>query len=128
MKTFVFWTGVYDILLGAGFFIPQLPDLLGIKEPQSNFYTLLPATLIVYLGILLIISSRDLEARAPIVYWEGILRIAGFVLAAGYGFLGNLGAVLGWIGVLDLLIGLVYLIGLPRYLKLPASAILLDKR
>jgi hypothetical protein len=50
------------------------------------------AASIIYLGLALVLSSRDLAARASFVYWEGILRVVAFFLFAGFGFLGGLGA------------------------------------
>ena len=127
MQKFVFWTGAYNIFLGASFFIPGLPGLLGIQTTDSNFWLWLPAVLVIYLGILLIFCSRNLRDRGTLVYWEGILRILAFFLAAYFGFFENLGFMLGIIGIFDLLIGLGYLIGLPRALSTSSSNLLMDK-
>lgn len=89
MKQFVFWTGVYNILLGLGFFLPPLISFLRVPVPESGVWVQLPATIVVYLGVLLILCSRNLRSRASIVCWEGILRIAAFFLLASYGFFGG---------------------------------------
>jgi len=78
MKKFVFWTGVYNIFLGAGFLIPAIPKSLGIQLPISNFWLWLVAVLVIYLGLLLVLCSRNLKTRATIVYWEGVLRVIAF--------------------------------------------------
>ena len=126
MQRFVFWTGVYDIVMGITLSCPWIVDSLGVKPPPSNFWLWLPAILVIYLGILLVLSSRNLAARASLVYWEGILRIGGFIVFGGFGFLGDLGIMVGVIGIIDLAIGLVYLIGLPKALKTTSSGLLLD--
>ena len=40
MENFVFWTGIYDLVVGIGFFIPGMAEFLGIKQPESPFYPL----------------------------------------------------------------------------------------
>ena len=127
MQKFVFWTGVYNIFLGAGFLTPSIPGFLGIQGNSSIFWFLLPAVLVIYLGVLLILCSRNLNARGTLVYWEGILRVFAFLLLTYFGFWGGLGTMLGVIGIVDLLIGLGYLIGLPRALNTSHANLLLDK-
>jgi len=127
MRKFVFWTGVYNIVAGVTFLFPGIVSLLGVKLPESNFWVWFGAAAVIYLGIVLVLSSRNLAARASLVYWEGILRVAAFFLFAGFGFLGDLGLMLGVLGIVDLLIGLVYLIGLPKALNTTAANLLLDR-
>ena len=126
MREFVFWTGVYDIVMGITLSCPWIVDSLGVKPPPSNFWLWLPAILVIYLGILLVLCSRNLAARGSLVYWEGILRIGGFFVFGGFGFFGDLGIMAGVIGIIDLAIGLVYLIGLPKALKTTSSSLLFD--
>ena len=126
MQKFVFWTGVYNIVLGLGFLFPPLVDFLQIPAPDSGVWVRLPATMVIYLGVLLIICSRNLRARASIVYWEGILRILLFLLLAGYGFFGGLGIAMAFVGIVDLIIGLGYVFGLPRSLNVTSSQLLRD--
>ena len=128
MKQFVFWTGVYNILLAASSLIPAVAELMGLATPPSRFYVWLPGILIIYLGIVLILASRNLQERASLVFWEGILRLAGFVVATRYGFFGEFGVSLGMVGVVDLLVGLVYIIGLPIALDRSMIGLLLDRR
>jgi hypothetical protein len=128
MKQFVFWTGMYNILLAISSLIPAVAKGLGLAAPDSRFYVWLPGILIIYLGVMLILASRDLEARASLVFWEGILRVGGFVVALRYGFFGEFGASLGMVGVIDLIVGLVYIIGLPRVLNRSMVALLLDRK
>jgi hypothetical protein len=127
MSKFVFWTGVYNIIAGISFLFPGIVSLLGVNLPESNFWVWVVASTVIYLGIALVLCSRKLADRASLVYWEGILRIAGFVLFAGFGFFGDLGVLSGVLGIIDLLIGLVYLIGLPKTLHTTAVDLLLDR-
>jgi hypothetical protein len=126
MKNFVFWTGVYNILLGLGFLFPPLVEFLGVPVPKSGVWVQLPATMVIYLGIVLILCSRSLRSRASIVYWEGILRIVVFFLLAGYGFFGDLGISMALVGTVDLVIGLIYVFGLPKLFGVKGAQLLLD--
>lgn len=127
MQKFVFWTGVYNIVLGLGFLLPPLVEFLQVPAPASGFWVRLPATITIYLGIMLVVCSRKLRERASIVYWEGILRIVLFFLLAGYGFFGGIGFAMALVGIVDLVIGLGYVLGLPRSLEIRAGDLLMDR-
>ena len=127
MPKFIFWTGVYNIVLGLGFLLPPLVEFLQVPAPASGFWVRLPATIVIYLGIMLVICSKKLRERASIVYWEGILRVALFLLLAGYGFFGGIGFAMALVGIVDLVIGLGYVLGLPRSLEVRAGDLLMDR-
>lgn len=126
MQRFVFATGIYNILLGVTFYIPFLPEVLGIRMPPSLFWILLPATLAMGLGVMLIYCSRDLQHRAVVVLAEGMLRLAAGVLFIIYGFFGGIGVVAGIVGIIDIVVGVAYLVGIPRYLGQSLVAVLQD--
>jgi hypothetical protein len=126
MRNFVYWTGVYNIVLGLGFLFPPLVDFLQVPAPESGLWVRLPATIVIFLGVMLIICSRNLRARGSIVYWEGILRIGLFLLLAGYGFFGGIGIAMAFVGIVDLIIGVGYVYGLPRSLNVSAMDLLKD--
>lgn len=127
MRGFVFWTGIYNIVSGISFLVPGIVPLLGIRPPESSFWVWTVAAAVIYLGVALVLCSRRLAERASVVYWEGILRVAASLLFGGYGFFGDLGIVAGILGVLDLVIGLVYLFALPGALGTSAMDLLLDR-
>lgn len=127
MQKFVLATGVYNILLGLSFLIPGLPGFLSINVPVSNLWVYAIASFVICLGVLLILCSKDLQARASLVYWEGVFRILFFLLLAYFGFMGNVGVMVGVIGIIDLLIGLGYLFGLPKALHTSHMDLLLDR-
>jgi len=127
VKKFVFWTGIYDLLVGIGFFFPSLAPLLGVQQPESLFFSWSPALLTTFLGVMLILCSWNLTARGTLVYWEGILRLVGFLMLGYFGFIGGLGLAIGVMAVIDLVIGVVYLVGLPKALKVSHLDLLLDR-
>ncbi len=125
MKHFVFWTGILDILAGLGCQISQAFALVVQSEPVG-LTTHLFGLVAIFLGIMLILCARDLQRRGTFVVWEGLLRVAGFAVFAGYGILGKGGVGATLCGVADLAIGMVYLVWLPRYLAIPLKRLLMD--
>ena len=114
MPTFVFWTGIYDFALALGIAIDPIRDTLGMRFSDSGPPYVI-ALLLCYIAATLVIASRDIPTYAPIIYWEGILRLAFFPVLVRYGFFGDFGPVAGLIGCVDAAIGLIYLIGLATY-------------
>jgi hypothetical protein len=127
MQKFVFWTGIYNIVVGIVLLIPGVLNMLGIQPPQPIFWLWLPASLVIYLGIVLIFCSRNLPGRASLVYWESFARLAAFALLAWFSFTGDLSPIAALLGLGDLLIALIYLIALPRALHVPVIDLLLDR-
>ena len=76
MQKFVFWTGVYNLIIGSIFLISGSTNLFRIQAPAVALRLWLPAILVIYLSILLIFCSRHLPERASLVFWEGNTRIA----------------------------------------------------
>ena len=81
----------------------------------------------VFLGVMLILCSRDLHSRGTLVAWEGVLRVGGFLAMAGYGLFGGAGILAAGSGVFDLIVGVIYLVGLPHYLSVSLADLLLDR-
>ena len=127
MKAFVFWTGIYNIVVGFSVFFPKLFAMLGVRLPDHVAWTEMIAVLIMILGVMLVVCSRDLATRAPVVVWEGIGRLAAFLHLGWFGFMEGFGVMLGLIGVVDLIIGLVYIFGLPKHLGRSLSQLVLDR-
>jgi len=80
-----------------------------------------------FTGVVLILAVRNLRSRATFVYWESMLRyIAAFLLIPA-GLFGDLGLIAAPLGLTDLVIGLVYMIVLPKELSLSHTALLCDR-
>jgi hypothetical protein len=125
VRSFIFWTGLISVLAGAGLQFPIVAATLMPKE-QPGMLLHMFGLMAIFLGVMLVISSRDLAHRAPMVVWEGILRTGGFLVMTGYGLWGGGGYLMIGSGFFDLVIGVAYIVWLPRHLGVSASALLLD--
>ncbi len=126
MPRFVFLTGVLNIFLGLSlqsswFYVQLLPE-----EPDGALIHAF-GWAVLYLGILLILCSRDLAHRGSLVAWEGMLRIAIALTVFGYSVNGSIGTLGLLVGALDGAIGLVYLAGMPRHTGLSLGQLLRDR-
>jgi len=81
----------------------------------------------IFLGLMLILCSRNLKHPAVLVIWEGVLRIVGGTVIAGYGILGGYGILTTILGLGDFAIGVVYLVCLPRHLEISLFDLLFDQ-
>ena len=64
--------------------------------------------LVVFLGILLIVASLDIQNRAWYVFWEGMTRFIFFLLSLYFVIFKNAGQILIIFGVVDLIIAIIY--------------------
>ena len=127
MKKLVFWIGVYDLISGFTLFFPDLHAALGVTAPQSIVLSELVALLLMWLGLALVLCSHNLAERGAIVYWSGVFRLMFFIHLTWFGFMAGYGVMLGVFGLVDLAIGLIILVGLPRAVGRTPGQLLLDK-
>ena len=128
MNKFVFLTGVLNVILGILFAVPGAMGLAGVQPPENPFWLMFPAVFLFFLGFILMYSSRDLEHRATIVFWDGLSRIAAFLGVSWFGLFAGMGVTIVLAASADLAIALVYFIGLPKALDRSFTDILLDRR
>ena len=127
MKKFIFATGIISMILGVGL---QFSAFSGILMPNEQPGMLLHifGIVVIFFGIMLMFCTHDLNRRGNLVIWQGILRLGGFALMAWYGIFGNEGLQVAIGGSFDLIVGLAYIIGLPRYLNTSLINLMLDKK
>ena len=126
MKSFIFWSGVYNAGLALILTFPPVYRWLGLNIP-TPLWGWLVAGFLGYTSMALILASRDLRHRAAFVYWESILRYIAALLLIPAGLFGDLGLIAVPLGLGDLAIGLVYMFGLPKELSVSHSALLYDR-
>lgn len=128
MKKFVFLSGLLNVILAVLFTMPGLIRLAGVEPPDHPFWLMFPAVFLFFLGIILMVSSRDLERRSTIVFWDGMSRVAAFFGCLWFGLYAGMGVPVVLAALGDLAVALVYFIGLPRVLDRSFLSILLDRR
>ena len=123
----IFWSGVRNVGLGIILVTPPVREFLGLQIPNP-FWPSIVAAFLWYTAATLIISSRDIQVFAPIVYWEALLRFAavGLLVAYGFTYVGVLPTVL--FAITDFAWGLVYIVGLHRLLRRSHASLLLNNR
>lgn len=127
MKIFVFLTGILNIILGILFTMPGVLRLAGVQPPDNLFWLMFPAIFLFFLGFMLLFSSRDLENRATIVFWDGLSRVTAFLGVSWFGLFAGMGLDLVFAASADLAIAIIYFVGLPRLLGRSFTSILLDR-
>ena len=109
----VFWSGIWNVGLGLVLITPPLTALLGVQIPNP-FWPWTELRLLWYTSATHIISSRDVQKFASIIYSEALLRFAAVAVLIVFGFkyVGALATAL--FAVTDFTWGIFYVIGLKR--------------
>lgn len=126
-RQWVFWTGIFNIVAYGPLVCPfslqifvnisnRLSSAVGLGgavlslPPNVNNLLMINTLgiLVVFLGILLIIASLDIQNRAWFVFWEGLIRIIFFLLSLYFVIFKNAGQILIVFGLTDLVIGIIY--------------------
>lgn len=126
MQKFTFWTGVYNAGLAVTLTCPSFYHLLGLNIP-TPFWGWLLAGFLAYCSAVLILASRSLRQRAAFLYYESLLRYIAALLLISAGLFDDLGLIAVPLGLVDLIIGLVYMFGLPKELGVSHADLLLDR-
>jgi hypothetical protein len=123
----VFWSGVWNVGLGLILITPPITKFLGLQIPNP-FWPCIVAAFLWYTSATLILSSRDVQIFASVIYWEALLRFAavGLLIAYGFKYLGVLPTVL--FAVSDFAWGVTYIVGLQRVLGRSHASLLLNRR
>jgi hypothetical protein len=127
MKNFMFWVGWLYIAGGFLLFFPRLMENLGIRVPASVFWSEVAALLSLFLGMALVLSSRNLPARGAIAYWACWTLAVGGAMEITFGLARGLGVPLTIVGVCDLVVGLAFVVALPRHLGRSHGDLFLDR-
>lgn len=107
----------------------QLPSIAKVSMPseQPGLVMHLFAAMAVFLGIMLVLCSRDLPRRGALVAWEEVLRLIGCAFMVCFGLFSNAGVLAIISGIFDGAIGVAYLLLLPRHLGVNVLQLLLDR-
>lgn len=112
LQKFIWWTGLSDFLVGAGTWAGAVGIAMAAEPVKGQFVPLITlGTFLMMAAALLMWSSHDMKTRAPVFFWQGLVRLSA-VCAVIYAVPNQLSetweyALLG----IDGPIGLVYVIG-----------------
>jgi len=111
LRKFVLVTGLLDIPIGLATWAAA------ILEPQDTHFGALMTcgSFLIFAGAALIWSAQDIKTRAPIIFWQGFVRLTA---CASIMYMVPKGIADSWqygIVAFDGLIGLVYIIGMMKH-------------
>lgn len=121
LQKFVFITGALDFAVGAATWAGALAN----PQPGQFVALMTLGTFLMMAAACLIWASRDMAARAPVIFWQGLVRLtaAGAVLYAVPAGLSQ-----PWeyaLVAFDGPVGLIYAIGMTRVTGQSVTALLL---
>ena len=114
MTWFVRLCGLYNASAVVAFLTPGMLPALGVPLPHSPFWVWLPALMGLFAGIVLFLSSADLQRYGAFPFWNGIIRLIFVVAAFTLDFGGSAGRFMGLLAIGDIPLALGCLIGVPR--------------
>lgn len=122
-KKFVQITALFNFPIALGMMISAL------ITPQADtlIITVVLGISFMFMGAALLWAISDIKTRAPIIVWNGLVRMVGFITVAYAVSLGLAPMVFVIISVMDLITALVYIIGSMRVSELPFKSVFLGK-
>jgi len=112
LQKFVWWTGLSDFLVGAGTWAGAIGIAMAAEPLKGQFVPLITlGTFLMMAAALLMWSSHDMTNRAPVFFWQGLVRLSA-ICAVLYAVPNQLAESWEyWLLAIDLPIGLVYVFG-----------------
>jgi len=111
LEKFVYWTGALDFLVAAGTYYGAF-----VNPPPGAFVALITlGSFLMMAAACLMWASRNIAARAPVIVWQGLVRLTA-VSAALFALFHGLSSaqesmVLPYVIPFDGIVGLTYVIG-----------------
>ena len=116
-------TGILNFPIGLGMMVPAVMN----PNPETFITSVVVGAFIIFAGAALVWSSRDLQTRASIVVWNGIVRAIG-VLAVSYTTtIGHVPTEQIVVTGLDLMLAFIYTIGSVKVTGISFGKLLLGK-
>lgn len=123
-QKFVFITAIFNFPIGIGMIGQALyapnPDTLSISVPLGAF--------IIFAGAALIWASQNLQNRAPIIVWSGLVRLVGFASVLFTASIGTVPTTFIAIAGMDLILALIYIIGSSKITGISFRKLLLGNK
>ncbi|WP_350431217.1 hypothetical protein ABIS04_12060 [Shewanella sp. H8] len=122
-KKFVQLTALFNFPIAIGIIIPALIN----PQADTLIITVVLGAFLILMGAALLWAVSDINTRAPIIVWGGLVRIVGFTAVAYAGSLGMAPKAFVVIAAMDLITAFIYIIGSIRVSGLPFNALLLGR-
>lgn len=110
LRKFVLITGALDVPIGLATIAAAL------TQPRDEHFGALMTVgaFLMFAGAALVWATQDMKARAPIIFWQGLVRLTAvgsilYMIPAGLADTWQYGVV-----AFDGIIGLVYIVGMMR--------------
>jgi hypothetical protein len=127
MTWFVRIAGVYNASAIVVFLTPGLPEAVGLSMPGIPFWVWLPSLVGLFAGIVLILSSLDLQRFGAFPYWNGIVRLVFVAAVFSLDLPEKAGAFVTVLAIGDIPLALVTIFGLPHVLRRSHADLLLNR-
>ena len=120
LQKFVYWTGALDFLVGAATWTGALAN----PQPGQFVALMTLGMFLMMAAACLMWASRDMVNRAPVIFWQGLVRLTA-VTAVLYAVPNGLSEQWEYaLVVFDGAIGLTYVIGMARVTGLSIAGLL----
>ncbi|MBH0021088.1 hypothetical protein I6F40_12125 [Pseudoalteromonas sp. SWXJ133] len=122
-KKFVQITALFNFPIALGMIISAL------MAPQADtlIITVVLGVSFMLMGAALLWATSDIKTRAPLIVWNGLVRMVGFIIVTYAASLGLAPKVFIFISVMDLITAFVYIIGSMRISGLSFKSLFLGK-
>ncbi|MFZ6011411.1 MAG: hypothetical protein ACOYXT_13770 [Bacteroidota bacterium] len=106
-KMIVRIASLYNASALVFFLLPNGLSLLGVMEPYSSFWRVLPGLLAAYGAIVLWLSSGDVMKYASFSFWNGVVRLVFVTVVFIVGYQDSVGSFVLWLAIGDLPLGIL---------------------
>ena len=77
LQKFIWWTGLSDFLVGAGTWFGAVSIAMAAEPVKGQVVPLITlGTFLIMAAALLMWSSHDMANRAPVFFWQGLVRLS----------------------------------------------------
>jgi hypothetical protein len=122
-KKFIQLTALFNFPIALGMIISV------VIAPQAGTFiiTIVLGASFMLMGAALLWATSDIKSRAPLIMWNGLVRMVGFIAVTYAASLGLAPKVFVFISVMDLITAFVYIIGSMRVSGMPFKSLFLGK-
>ncbi|KVX00121.1 hypothetical protein [Shewanella frigidimarina] len=122
-KKFVQIMALFNFPVALGMII----SVLIAPQADTLIITVVLGVSFMLMGAALLWATSDIKTRAPLIVWNGLVRMVGFITVTYAASLGLAPKIFVYISVMDLVAALVFVIGSMRVSGLSFKSLFLGK-